>query len=198
MFYSHEKEKKWRINKKIWKKKKEKKRQSETKTTHTNYKRDKTWLAERWWKERWKHRQIDFFNFDVHLTSILTRDVFSWTHLCVFGHRSLDPRGTLFLFFLPLLPLSLKSITLFSFVFAHLYINPTNSILWIKHSLVIITMRILHFHPSNKYSSRSWETKRELVPLRTYILYTYTYPLLRNFVGGRNGTTRALLYFLLN
>lgn len=56
-------------------------------------------------------------------------------------------------------------------------------------------MRILHFHPSNKYSSRSWETREtkwELVPLRTYILYIYTYPLFRNFVGGRNGTTRAL------
>lgn len=104
-----------------------------------------------------------------------------------------------FSFSFPSFPLlSLKSITLFSFVFPHLYINPTNSILLIKHSLVIITMRILHFHPSNKYSSRSWETKRELVPLRTYILYTYTYPLLRNFVGGRNETTRALLYFLLN
>lgn len=81
-------ESKWKDLKKKKKRKKKKGIQRNENYTHKLQTWQKTWLlAEHAGENKWwKHRQIDlffFFNFDVHLTSILTRDVFFLGHTFV-------------------------------------------------------------------------------------------------------------------
>lgn len=102
-----------------------------------------------------------FFNFDVHLTSILTRDVFlGHTFVSLVIDRSIQEE----LYFSFSSPLSQIDLVYFFRLRTFIHFNLTNSILLINYirSYNNHGANFSHFHPSdNKYSSRPWERGKQ-------------------------------------